>query len=972
MVFGRISTKSDAQEFENQDNELKDILDDIDISYYLDNNGLLKEQYYNLLSGDYNFRHTGNEDAMVSIEMDNPITEAIIGKLLLSAINDDAINPISQNKRESLGSFTKLYDYINNGVPFIPSIVEEYLESLKYISTERVYKKEKQIIKKIKVKKGEKAKQLKQKTKTIKKVVKVKNPDTNRLLLIDRPTYKKVFGKIILKQVIYKPLNQYEQIQYSINDNCAVDYLTKYEKFKKSELKNILNRKIENNITTDDLIKIYNDKQIGIIIYDALQNIYYESEYDIKRWFRVYNEHLYVYSDDPEKKIQYRYRIIDSIDDIDKYTTSKLIVQDEELFNKIKNKIQETHILTNYNIHEIPYKKNIIIYNPFYEIDKKILKDNNSKCRSIYSMIDSKIKLRGHLNNESLNYFYTTCKIRYQRSDRQNIIQIDMNKAYPSQFIKKDIYYPVPTINNYFYENTLKLKDIKFVKYHFYDIKLKTYDDIIAPVDGIYSGYACIKLNEQGRIKKVLNIFPTSNYVLFDKYDNEFIKTLTDSKEGLKRLTCYIGWLMQLTRSDIKYYDVDDNVTEDIEASKNYYGCELSTRKNKLILSRSYLVKKTGILTNILIKDLTNIDLYDMNNKMIELNQGLKLNTIKTDSLGYIWEDENKTDNVILPKDKMGDKIGLFKIEFKESKVLGNYKLIKEPKKIIPHDYNIDYNEYSINHIEKLITDNKSFFIYGQYGTGKSYNINNNITDILNKQNKKYVISSPLKENSKDINGETLHKIFLRKSNYEILTEFKDINYMIIDEATIIDQDFMKYLDFLKDNIDNIQFILLGDENQIKHNTLGFRNEFIKCEFLKNLCQNNKIKLTKNYRCEDKLINLIQEIKNVRISELNKFLEDNFQTTKDEIKTNLHLCLWGTESKLIKKHLRDEDKIYTIKSIQGKEFNEPFTIYTEHVGFMKIDNSLITALSRAKSWDQIYINNLHYHKRVGNKDLERY
>ena len=74
---------------------------------------------------------------------------------------------------------------------------------------------------------------------------------------------------------------------------------------------------------------------------------------------------------------------------------------------------------------------------------------------------------------------------------------------------------------------------------------------------------------------------------------------------------------------------------------------------------------------------------------------------------------------------------------------------------------------------------------------------------------------------------------------------------MIIDEAPIICEDMLCYLDYVKTNL-NTKMILIGDENQTKSKT--FRAKWNDCPFFLKLADMNKITLTTNHRCDEKTL----------------------------------------------------------------------------------------------------------------------
>jgi len=105
-----------------------------------------------------------------------------------------------------------------------------------------------------------------------------------------------------------------------------------------------------------------------------------------------------------------------------------------------------------------------------------------------------------------------------------------------------------------------------------------------------------------------------------------------------------------------------------------------------------------------------------------------------------------------------------------------------------------------------------------------------------------------------------------------------------------------------------------------------------------------------SHRCDDKINKLIEELKNIKLfNEVNKFIINNFQTSKDIKLCNVHLCRYKkTLDELTKLNL----KCNTISQMQGSTINEKYMIHD--LKALPIDQ-IITSLSRAKRWEDIYI-----------------
>jgi hypothetical protein len=895
---------------------IANMLDTIDTSKILDNNGKLKADQYKYIDGDFNFvnkpeREDGVKPATVTMNMNNALTEWVIGNILLGT------KGIIRSNHPVLARFKELKYFVKQNL-FVTQLCEVYLKSIKYINTKRIYKRGKR-----------------EKGRQTKKVIKIINPETKREIQVDKQKFKKLYGKIILKYVDYKCLSTYNQIKYDIDENCAIDLLTKYENIPREEIEKILNRKIDNDIEIDELIEIYKNQSVGIKIYDMVHTLQYDTGND--RIFKIYGDHIYLLESDEQNETR-RKRVINCVNDIDKYKHNKLIVTSNELFDEIKDKIRKEYTMIEYNEMCIPYKTNSIVYNPYYEIDNKILEANQSNAKSVYNMINNRIGLTGVMNMETYKIFYSrNCsKIRFKTSKLLNGVLFDMNGAYPSQLLKEDIYYPIPSINDYWqkYDGTM----LKHGIYECSIIKDET-DELLAPNEerGIYTYYEVEELKKYERLVAIHNMFiATESKKLNDHL--EWLKTIPKD-----RLTAFIGWLLKSKSIKTLKFDKINGHMADLKALQYYYGYELSKYKKTpyISITKSYTKKCTGVLASLIIKSLVNIELFRMDKIIKESNKGILLNTIRTDSLGYFYDGKDITK----PEEKLKKGFGYWKEEIKVQKVLRDYTTIRECKNPIINVNSV--NDYKVEDIKSLLDDSKSFLIYGNAGNGKTYTMKNNIVPILNENNKKYIIASITKDNTKRIEGLTLASLFNMKSDYELSNNFKDIDYLIIDEAQLMTQEYLFNLDILRNN-NKIKFILIGDTTQTSSN--GVNDDWISSLFVMDICEYNKIEMLKSYRCDEKINKLIEDIKKQPTYKIPKFVTTNFQTTNDIHECKVHLCRFAKTQNEITKI--SGMKCETIIKNMGSTINEKYMI---HDIKNLPEGQVITALTRAKRWDDIYI-----------------
>jgi hypothetical protein len=858
----------------------------VNVNNALDIHGKLKDNIIKSISGSFSFKNLGNKQGILNLKMNNPITEYVVGKIL-----EGDLTPF--NNIHDLGSFANIHNYRN--LPFFERIKEEYHDNLKYLNTEITHRHRN-------------------------KVIEIKNPNTGKRIQVNKKAYKKLYKGIILKQIEYKQLSKYNQLEYEIINNCAVDFLNSIG-ISLDDIQKSLNRIVNNNLTYEDIMIILKDQNIGCKFMSPVGEID-NNNLPIKYTFMIYNDHLYVL-DSIDKKKQLT-KIITKLNQIDKYKNNKLIVENYDLFKEIKKHIKTNYILFEYSDFTIYYKSNIIIFSPSYTTDKQILKNIN--CRSVYKYINQKLNLVGYMSNDSFRIFQNCNKIRNYKTSIINNYQFDMNIAYGSQIIKI-IKFPIPNINDRW------TKFNKLVEHGFYYCELTSYDKILGCQNDIYFYDAVIILQKENRIKNIISEFVTEKYILLTEKQINFIKTL--SHDLIRR---FIGWLQKsLSVNTIKYDNVSKN---DSKIILEYYGNESHKYNKNIRIDQIYSRKNTGLLANIIIKEMTNISLYNFNKEFIKRNPKAILNSIKTDSLGYIC------DNPKILFELMGTKIGEFKCEVPSHKNLKDY----EYKSIViyPNINNIKINEINKDNINQLLQNNESFLIDGLYGTGKTIYYIPKIISELDKLNKTYIKACLTTTASNRIKGVTLASIFNKKSDYEIITHFKDINYLIIDERTQLDQKMYKYLEFIKLNT-NTKIILVGDDKQLKSHDmqLSYKNS----NFIVNLVNGNIIDLKeKTHRCDEILSKHLDNINKINnIYEVKKYINENFKIVGNS-NTNLNLSFYNTTCAKI---INSGKKCETIILNQGDTINESYTIHD--LKFINDVDILITALSRSTKYEYIFI-----------------
>lgn len=162
----------------------------------------------------------------------------------------------------------------------------------------------------------------------------------------------------------------------------------------------------------------------------------------------------------------------------------------------------------------------------------------------------------------------------------------------------------------------------------------------------------------------------------------------------------------------------------------------------------------------------------------------------------------------------------------------------------------------------QIIESNKGCFINGQAGVGKTY-LTNMIIKKLEEKKKKLIKLAPTNKATRLIDGKTLHKFYIelnlsKHGEQKIIQNLTNIDFIIVDEASMMHEIFYRMLLLIQKYQPNIKFLVAGDFKQLKPVNDRYTGEYENCVPLFNLCDGNKLVLTKCRRSDKKLFNLYQ------------------------------------------------------------------------------------------------------------------
>jgi len=199
------------------------------------------------------------------------------------------------------------------------------------------------------------------------------------------------------------------------------------------------------------------------------------------------------------------------------------------------------------------------------------------------------------------------------------------------------------------------------------------------------------------------------------------------------------------------------------------------------------------------------------------------------------------------------------------------------------------YYEYfnKFNEIEdKIIQSNESWCLEGPAGTGKSTLIKR-LQKRLDKEGKTYVTLAPTNLAALIIGGMTIHK-FCTKCRNQTSVKNMDIDYIFVDEISMVREVFYKFFLMIKKIRPDIKFIISGDYNQLKPvaDRISRKTNYSISPALFELCDSNKIKLTICRRADDTFFKLIdfKNINNLTTADFNNITK--YETAKHLAFTN--------------------------------------------------------------------------------------
>ena len=170
----------------------------------------------------------------------------------------------------------------------------------------------------------------------------------------------------------------------------------------------------------------------------------------------------------------------------------------------------------------------------------------------------------------------------------------------------------------------------------------------------------------------------------------------------------------------------------------------------------------------------------------------------------------------------------------------------------IEYDYETDVS----TKVKEIIDKNISLHVDGIAGTGKSFFVSKFIEE-LNNRGLKYIAFSPTNKGARVIDGITIDsKYYALKKSKAAFNQFKKMDYIIIDEVSMMQERFFNLFITIKRVSPNTKFIVSGDFAQLLPVNDSWVGDYKNSAGTFDICGGNRLQLTINRRSDEELFEL--------------------------------------------------------------------------------------------------------------------
>jgi ATP-dependent exoDNAse (exonuclease V) alpha subunit len=219
----------------------------------------------------------------------------------------------------------------------------------------------------------------------------------------------------------------------------------------------------------------------------------------------------------------------------------------------------------------------------------------------------------------------------------------------------------------------------------------------------------------------------------------------------------------------------------------------------------------------------------------------------------------------------------------------------------------------------------------------------NEIKKTLTDDNKIYKCLAPTNLAALLINGTTIHKFSCKLKKFKSFMEMK-LDYLFVDEVSMLHSNFYKILMIIK-KLKNCKLIISGDFNQLDVINDLQKYNYKDSSILKELCDNNILKLTNCRRSNSILFNLIQFD---NIPNLEKSIFSNKET-------EINICWTNEKRKLINDkymklaYKKDRTRYYfRLPKLQYDENSQDVILVRKTPLIAKVNNSKLNLINNER------------------------
>jgi len=705
--------------------------------------------------------------------------------------------------------------------------------------------------------------------------------------------YNNIFRDIKLREVKYPNLQNFKTEEYDIKTYCVPSYLQ--TKLKPKAYK-IISQQLQENPTPTyvELTIILNsiDYNLNVYIIDGEQ-LQEQTEYKNKINILIHNNHMYVLKNVLKNIL---------INDIHKNNAKNII--------ECKTLIEYANIKS-----EIQYEG--------YKFNNGI---KYTKPPRLFKEIDNIFDVLSTYTQHGIKFYHESQirAIRFIDNSIENKQTFDINKCYYNilkNCLTDTESYVLPKAGGF--EHTRKYTG-RIETQGFYYCSFNEPTEITNALFGS-KGWV------YGSVIKILNLDVN---ILFEHVPTYKASTDTTQIEKFNKIPYidiihFTGYCANHTKTNTTKYEIDDK--EEKNALLNKYNNKIATETKKGVsITKAYYKRTSGMYAYMAIVQYARLMLYHLFMTLQQQDPKINIHKIYTDSLTL-----NK--KIDISVDELNVLLKQYNFTVKEQE--SGYKWVdtsKEPilEPIISKVAKRATYKKEYNNIMTPIKKNKSFFLTGKAGYGKTYLMNKKIKPYLDEHKMKYIHCTPTRNLSEEQNINTLH-YYTKQSISDINDIFKDVKYFIIDECTLIQEFQIIILQHIKSL--GVNFIFMGDRNQCEIN-FNIMDDFNIIDIADNsiftVQWHKKARYTKEY---DELLNNVLECKdyfkrmNIISSYFTIYDKNEYQDTN-----NIKITYTNAQRKLL-------TNAKTTHKIQGFTINEHYSIY--EIGNMPA-KVLYTALSR--------------------------